>query len=176
MSSVAKFLAVALMMVVGPLVVRAAAAPADPEPPALAGVYECQGIGADGRPYRGAVVIEPDGQRFVLQWYMSAELSAVGVGIREGNMLAVSFFGPGSGGVVLYRIDGQRLVGQWSAPPANGQVFEETLTRLEEPPASTPAPPATSPTPSRPQPSTPRPFGSSRSVRWIQEPAPGSRN
>jgi hypothetical protein len=103
---------------------------------------------------------------------MSAELSAIGVGIREGDMLAVSFFGADSGGVVLYRIDGTKLVGHWSAPLANGQVFEETLTRMADPPPSPPSPPSTSP--SRPRQSTPRPFGSSRPVRWVQVTAPGS--
>ena len=176
MGSAALFLGVFLAMVAGPLVGHAAAMPAETEPAALAGVYECQGTGADGRPYRGAVVIEPDGKRFVLQWYMAAELSAVGVGIREGDMLAVSFFGPESGGVVLYRINGQRLVGHWSAPLANGQVFEETLTRMADPSPSPPSPPATPPStsPSRPRQSGPRPFGSSRPVRWVQETAPGS--
>ena len=48
-------------------------------------------------------------------------------------MLAVSFFGPESGGIVLYRIDGQQLIGHWSAPLAEGQVFEETLTRDGKP-------------------------------------------
>jgi hypothetical protein len=55
-------------------------------------------------------------------------------------MLAVSFFGPDSGGVVLYRIDGEKLLGHWSAPLAAGQVFEETLTRITNPPASVPPP------------------------------------
>lgn len=174
MVSAALFLGVFLAMAAGPLVGHAAAMPAETEPAALAGVYECQGTGADGRPYRGAVVIEPDGKRFVLQWYMAAELSAVGVGIREGDMLAVSFFGPESGGVVLYRINGQRLVGHWSAPLANGQVFDETLTRMADPPPAPPSPPSTSPSPSRPRQSSPRPFGSSRPVRWVQETAPGS--
>jgi hypothetical protein len=169
MGSAALFLGVFLAMLVGPLVGRTAAMQAAAEPAALAGVYECRGVGADGKQYRGAVVIEPDGSRFLLQWYMSAELTAVGLGIREDNMLAVSFFGADAGGVVLYRIDGQRLVGHWSAPLANGQIFEETLTRMAEPP---PSPPSTSP--SRPRPSNSRPFGSSRPVRWVQETGPDS--
>jgi hypothetical protein len=163
MGSAALFLGVFLAMLVGPLVGHAADVPAAAEPAALAGVYECQGMGADGRQYRGAVIIEPDGHRFLLQWYISAELTAVGLGIREGDMLAVSFFSADAGGVVLYRIDGQRLVGHWSAPLTNGQVFEETLTRMADPP---PSPPSTAP--SRPRPSETRPFGSSRPIRWLQ--------
>ena len=99
-----------LLLCVGPLIGRAAEVPATPDPadlpgiyecPGLPGIYECQGTGADGRPYRDAVIIEPDGGRFVVRWIIASELTAVGVGIREGNMLAVSFFGPESGGVVL---------------------------------------------------------------------------
>src|ERR1044072_7800141 len=149
MRSAALLLGVLLMMCVGPLVGRAAE-PSAPDAPDLPGIYECQGTGADGRPYRGAVIIEPDGGRFVVRWIIASELTAVGVGIREGNMLAVSFFGPDSGGVVLYRIDGQRLVGHWSAPLAEGQVFEETLTRVANPPTPSSAP---SPAPARPRPS-----------------------
>jgi hypothetical protein len=172
MGSAALFLGVFLTVLAGPLVGHAAAMPAAAEPAALPGVYECQGTGADGRAYRGAVVIEPDGSRFLLRWFISAELTAVGLGIREGDMLAVSFFSADAGGVVLYRIDGERLLGHWSAPLTNGQVFEETLTRKADPPPSPPSPPSTSP--SRPKPSNSRPFGSSRPVRWVQETAPGS--
>jgi hypothetical protein len=117
-------------------------------------------MGADGREYRGAVIIEPDGNRFVLQWYVASQLTAIGLGIREGNMLAVSFFGADAGGVVLYRIDGARLVGQWSAPVANGQVYGETLTRVADPPPAA-DPPTEKP---KPRPSGTRPFGRSRPV------------
>lgn len=159
MRSAALLLGVLLMLCVGPLVGRAAETSA-PDSSDLPGIYECQGTGADGRPYRGAVIIEPDGSRFVVRWIIASELTAVGVGIREGNMLAVSFFGPDSGGVVLYRIDGQKLVGHWSAPLAAGQVFEETLTRMANPPEPSSTPPA----PPRPRPSGTRPYGSSRPI------------
>jgi hypothetical protein len=151
-------------MWVGPLVGFAAATPAAADAAiGLPGVYDCQGTGADGKGYRGAVIIEPDGNRFLVQWYISAELTAVGLGIREGDMLAVSFFSADSGGIVLYRIDGERLVGHWSAPLTDGQVFEETLTRVANPPSSSsPAPPSASP--SGPPPSRPRPFGTSRDL------------
>ena len=159
MRSAALLLGVLLVLCIGPLVGRAAETPA-PDPADLPGIYECQGVGADGRPYRGAVIIEPEGDRFVVRWIIASELTAIGFGIREGNMLAVSFFGPDSGGVVLYRIDGQRLIGHWSAPLAEGQVFEETLTRV----ASPPEPSSTTPqAPPRPRPAA-RPYGSSRPI------------
>jgi hypothetical protein len=160
MGSAAVLLGVSLTILwAGPLLAQTAA-PAPAVPAAgLPGVYECQGTGADGKPYRGAVIIEPDGNRFVLQWFVGTQLSAIGLGLREGNVLAVSFFGPDAGGVILYKIDGTRLVGQWSAPVADGKVFEETLTRVADAPPATP-----SSAPPKPRPSATRPFGRSRPV------------
>ena len=162
MRSAALLLGVLLVTNVSPSIGRAAAPAAAPDVADILGIYECQGTGADGRPYRGAVIIEPDGSRFVVRWIIASELTAIGVGVREGNMLAVSFFGPDSGGVVLYRIDGEKLLGHWSAPLAAGQVFEETLTRMANPPASSPSTPQTPP---RQRPSVPSvPSGPGRPI------------
>ncbi len=160
MRSAALLLGVLLVTNINSPIGHAAAQAAVPDSPNIPGIYECQGVGADGRPYRGAVIIEPDGNRFVVRWIIASELTAVGVGVREGNMLAVSFFGPDSGGVVLYRIDGEKLLGHWSAPLAAGQVFEETLTRLANPPAEAPAAPETAP----PHPSAVKPFKPGRPI------------
>ena len=161
MRSAALLLVVLMVTGVNAPIGRAMAAAATPDAPDIPGFYECQGIGADGRPYRGAVIIEPDGNRFVVRWIIASELTAIGVGVREGNMLAVSFFGPDSGGVVLYRIDGEKMLGHWSAPLAAGQVFEETLTRVANPPASSPSAPEAAP---RQRPSRTRPFGPGRPI------------
>jgi hypothetical protein len=168
MGSAAVLLGVFLAMGVGPLVGEAAAMPAAAEPAGLPGIYECEGAGADGRPYRGAVSIESDGDRFLVRWMIGAQLTAVGVGIREGDMLAVGFFSPDSGGIVLYRIDGDRLIGHWSAPLADGQVFNETLTRVANPPSPSATPSA--PPAARPRSTPLRPFGASRPVRWLEQP------
>src|SRR5262245_50193974 len=87
MRSAALLLGVMLLACVRLAVVPARAAAAAPDAPDLPGIYECQGVGADGRSYNGAVIIEPDGSRFVVRWVIAAQLTAVGVGIREGNML-----------------------------------------------------------------------------------------
>src|SRR5262245_11187400 len=110
MRSAALLLGVLLVTGVRSTVGPAAASAAAADTPDLPGIYECHGTGADGRPYRGAVIIEPDGSRFVLRWVIDAQLTAIGVGIREENMLAVSFYGSDAGGIVLYRIDGERLI------------------------------------------------------------------
>jgi hypothetical protein len=146
------------------LVGYAAAEPVAADPAALPGLYDCRGTGADGKPYRGAVIIDSDGDRFVLRWIISEQLTAIGVGVRDRDMLAVSFFGAEPGGVVLYRIEGERLIGHWSAPLAAGLVFEETLTRVAHP-ESLPSPPPATKRPSDPR----RP---PRSIRFVQ-PASG---
>jgi hypothetical protein len=165
MGSTALLLGIFLSIWVGPAVGHAMAMPAPADPAPLPGIYECQGTGADGRAYQGAVIIEPDGNRFLVQWYIAAELTAVGLGIRDGDMLAVSFFSADNGGVVLYRIDGARLVGHWSAPLSDGQIFEETLTRVSDVPSA----PAQTP-PESPRPSRARPTPGSRPIQWLQEP------
>jgi hypothetical protein len=76
-------------------------------------------------------------------------------------VLAVSFFGVDTGGVVLYRIEGARLLGHWSAPLSGGQVFEETLTRIGDVPTRPSEP---SGPPANPRPSRARPFGGTRPV------------
>jgi hypothetical protein len=165
MGSAALLLGISLSVWTGPVVGHEMAPPVAAHPVPLAGIYECQGTGADGRVYRGAVIIEPDGNRFLVQWYVASELTAVGIGIRDGDMLAVSFFSADNGGVVLYRIDGAKLAGHWSAPLSDGEIFEETLTRVSDiPPAPAQTPPAT------PRPSGARPVPGSRPIHWVQEP------
>jgi hypothetical protein len=159
MGSAARFLGI-LFVMSGLLAGRAAAMPPGGDPSPLPGFYECIGTGADGQAYRGAVIIEPDGDRFFVQWFIAAKRTAIGLGIRDGDMLAVSFYSADAGGIVLYRIQGARLVGHWSAPLTDGQLFEETLTRIGDAP---PAPPAA---PAPPHPSRPRPSGATRPVVW----------
>ena len=80
MRSAALLLGVFLAISTGPLAGRVAALPAA-EPAGLPGIYECQGTGADGRQYRGAVIIEPDGDRFLVRWIIAA--AAHGSGTRH---------------------------------------------------------------------------------------------
>ena len=114
----------------------------------LAGWYTCEGVSKDGRPYHGLVEIVKHRDVYQLFWSFDAEIGAVGIGIRSGNVLAVMHY-TGEPGVVAYRIeDGSRLVGEWTVAGADGAVFSETLTkttdRLHEPPkpeSSKPKPP-----------------------------------
>jgi hypothetical protein len=108
----------------------------------LGGVYACEGTNPDGRSYHGTVVITRHGDTVQVGWMARTGLAAVGFGIVRDGVLAVSFYGAAPG-VAAYRIDGERLVGQWTQPGANGLVFFETLTKLR---SGTSVPAPTSPT------------------------------
>jgi hypothetical protein len=116
---------VALLMLIGRL-----ATGADPEKPQeIAGVYAGEGSNGDGTAYRAIVVIQKYRNAFRVQWIFPSRTATVGLGILDGNMLAVSYYGPRPG-IVLYKIDGVRLVGQWTLLGAGGMLAPETLTRI----------------------------------------------
>ena len=115
--------------------------PAAASEPQLEGVYSLTGVSPDGATYRGLVKIVRRGESFVVSWMVPrvvgetvvATILSAGVGVAKGEMLAVSYYGQDTTGVVLYRIEegGQRLLGEWvSASDNGGAVHSETLTKL----------------------------------------------
>lgn len=94
----------------------------------LSGIYLCEGVNPDGTPYRGLVEITPTLNTYQVRWTMSEQLTT-GVGIFSGGVLAVSYYGE-TPGVVVYRRDGSRLVGEWTMGGSGGQLYTETLTKL----------------------------------------------
>jgi hypothetical protein len=107
--------------------------------PDLAGVYHCSGTNPDGSAYEGVVEIAKLGGTFRVRWTMD-DGSVLGVGIFSAGVFAVSYFG-GAPAVVVYRMDGENLVGEWTIGGADGQTYSETLRKLG--PATEPAGPAT---------------------------------
>jgi hypothetical protein len=100
-----------------------------PEPD-LAGVYVCRGNNADGSQYQAIVEIVRQNGAFVLVWYSDREIVAAGLGVRIGNVLAVSYYAEPPG-VVAYRIEeNNRLVGEWTVVGADGALFSEMLTKV----------------------------------------------
>jgi hypothetical protein len=96
------------------------------------GAYRCDGVSPDGQAYRAAVQIDRNGDTFIVRWLTPRGVVNVGVGVMNGNTLAVGYFGA-SAGVVIYKIDGNKqLTGEWTDLEASGQVYKETLTRLGE--------------------------------------------
>jgi hypothetical protein len=109
-----------------PTKIQAAPAEAD-----LSGVYYVSG--SDGKEtYTGAAVIRQEGEVYVVQWTTGE--GVIGVGVRQGDALAVSWLvntakGPVRG-VTFYRLRGRTLEGAWATMPGAGVVRRETLTFL----------------------------------------------
>jgi hypothetical protein len=97
----------------------------------ISGVYDCRGVNGDGTPYQGLVVIAKHRDAYQIRWTFSPEQSAVGLGIRKGNSLAVSYYG-GTPGVVLYDINDKELIGRWTVPGAGGVLASETLKHIKD--------------------------------------------
>ena len=95
----------------------------------IAGVYAAEGNNGDGSPYRAIVVIEKHRDAFRMQWIFPTRTAAVGLGILNGDVLAVSYYGA-SPGIVLYKIEGSKMVGDWTLFGAGGILSKETLTRI----------------------------------------------
>ena len=112
------------------VVFGAIASIAAPEPQSdLAGVYRCDGMNPDGSAYQGVVEISRIQDIFRVRWTLRNGTAVVGVGILSEGVLAVSYFG-GAPAVVVYRIDGSRLIGEWAMGGGDGVISSETLTKV----------------------------------------------
>ena len=103
----------------------------DAKKPDLSGVYLCEGTNPDGNPYRGIVQIAAVDDTYLVKWSLADDVEVLGVGILQNGLLAVSYFG-GTPAVVVYRIDAERLIGQWTMGGTEGMVYAETLTRMPD--------------------------------------------
>lgn len=101
--------------------------------PDLDGVYSCDGVNPAGRPYRGIVEIVRTDNTFRLRWTFPQDADgALGIGIMSNGVLAVSYYGGATAGVVVYKVeDGNKLVGEWTVVGSEGGVYHETLKRLD---------------------------------------------
>jgi hypothetical protein len=100
------------------------------------GYYTCKGID-NLKNYTGIAVITKKEEVYVVQWMVGMGAGFYGVGIRQGDTLAVSWALPGDvkgvvRGINMYHIEkGPRLVGEWATLPGRGTVNRETLTFLK---------------------------------------------
>jgi hypothetical protein len=106
---------------------------APPPPSDVAGVYSCAGTNPDGTPYEGVVEIARVRDTYRVRWTLE-DGSIIGVGIFSNGVLAVSYFG-GAPAVAVYRIEGERLVGEWTMGGVEGTMYRETLTKMSDAPA-----------------------------------------
>lgn len=103
------------------------------DPVKLAGEYDGTGTDVAGKPYSVQVRIQPDGDAYRFWWTAPGGQELVGVGLRTGRQVAVSWTGRASEGKVFVgltvyevRPDGT-LVGRWTMFGAKGVVRSETL-------------------------------------------------
>jgi hypothetical protein len=109
--------------------------------PGIVGTYRCNGVNPDGSPYEAVVEITKMDGTFRVEWVMDGG-SVLGVGIYSNGVFAASYFG-GAPAIVVYKVDGDRLVGEWTMGGIEGTVYTETLTRVaagELKPRPTPRP------------------------------------
>ena len=126
-------------------------------PPDLAGTYRCNGVNPDGSAYEAVVEITKRDGTFRVEWIMDGGV-VTGVGIYSGGVFAASYFG-GAPAVVVYKVEGERLTGEWTMGGIEGAVYTETLTKM--PPGSAPPRP-------RPEPRRRRPDRDTGPVRGVQ--------
>jgi len=94
---------------------NSAAKNAEPVPTDIAGDYSVVGTNEDGSPYRGALKVIKHGAVYQFRWNAGKQYD--GVGVPNGNVVAVAFTGGSNGqgcGVVSYQLlaDGT-LDGKW---------------------------------------------------------------
>jgi len=107
-----------------------------PDVAEISGYYVCKGQEAAGKNYTGVAVITKKADIYIVQWMVGTGSGFSGIGIRQGNTLAVSWTLQNANGMVrgvnLYRIDsGPRLTGRWATLPGPGVMQSETLTFLK---------------------------------------------
>jgi hypothetical protein len=109
------------------------ARPNDPEKRNITGEYAGAGTDINGAKYSVNVKIEEDEDTYKVTWKMPDGQSYIGVGIRTGKLLSVSWATQQGTrltiGVTVYEIQKDAsLKGRWSMIGAKGKVKEEILT------------------------------------------------
>jgi hypothetical protein len=145
-------IAAAVFAAVGRIGIASEQAGSQPTPKKVdpTGVYLCEGMNPDGHSYRGIVQIASVRDTYLVRWTLADDVEVTGVGILQNGLLAVSYFG-GTPAVVVYKIDAEKLVGEWTMGGTEGKTYVETLTRVPEgrlTPSQPPSPrrrPATQP-------------------------------
>lgn len=95
----------------------------------LEGIYDCEGTNSGGGSYQGTVVIIQNGDCYQVTWHIGSQIY-LGVGLMQGDRLSVGYrdLSGSSTGVVVYKVEGEKLQGVW-AMPGDTKTGTETLTR-----------------------------------------------
>jgi uncharacterized protein (TIGR03067 family) len=95
----------------------------------ITGRYTGESTQFNGEKQTTEVEIRRLGDCYLLKWSKGILEAYVGIGLRHGDILAVSWANQGQVGACLYQIEkGPRLVGEWTMLGGAGMVQRETLT------------------------------------------------
>jgi hypothetical protein len=109
-----------------------AATVGDPETADIDGDYAGDGVDIQGQKYQTSVKVQKDKDAHLFRWTTGGQ-EFLGVGIRTGKLVSVSWVGRQPGGVIVgvtvfeVRKDGS-LSGRWTMLGAKGVVRTEVLT------------------------------------------------
>jgi hypothetical protein len=121
----------------------------------LDGTYQCLGTTVGGEKYRGLVQIAKTEDVYLVRWIVPPDVY-IGIGVVQGNTFSVSF-AAGTLGLAVYTIESDsRLAGRWTTMSAGGQVFIESLTKVDAATIPAPDPPVAAPHDAPPKLSQPR--------------------
>jgi uncharacterized protein (TIGR03067 family) len=95
----------------------------------IAGKYTSESYELDGSKQTADVEIKRLGDAYMIKWSKGILDAYVGMGVRKGDTLSVSWVTKGQVGVSLYKIEkGPRLVGEGTMVGGIGLVMKETLS------------------------------------------------
>jgi hypothetical protein len=98
----------------------------------ILGAYESQKVAEDGSTFTTQVTIERRGNAYQLTYRSGPAVIFVGIGLREGDRLSMSWSSQELVGISVYQIEkGPKLVGRFTQLGGIGFVGRETLTRKE---------------------------------------------
>jgi hypothetical protein len=89
------------------------------------GTYACEGL-ESGKKYQLDLQVVARGNVFFFAWFYQGDLQARGIGVLEGDWLAVAFFNRAVG-VAVYHVTPGQLVGRWAV--GDDELSTETCTQ-----------------------------------------------
>ena len=102
------------------LALLAVALPASADPPSLASRYKASGSNPDGSKYTGttSVTVISD-TTYTIVWKIGGA-TYEGFGMRLNDSLAATYMIDGEPGLVIYKVDGDGLIGPWAIRGRDG--------------------------------------------------------
>jgi hypothetical protein len=95
----------------------------------IEGTYKCEGDNGMGGKYTGTVTIVKKDETYRVVWKLGAKDTYFGLGVLQGDVLAVCYY-ESSLGVVAYKVeDDSKLVGKRAMVKGDGKVIAEILTK-----------------------------------------------